>query len=81
MTNTVPQGAAMLLEFIREAEVGSSGRASYDVIYGHNQGGLAKPLTAMTVAQVLAERRDGPKRMVRALRALISSCGPLWQGS
>ncbi|MQW69734.1 hypothetical protein GHK50_06680 [Sinorhizobium medicae] len=61
MINTVPQGAAMLLEFIREAEVGSSGRASYDVIYGHNQGGLAKPLTAMTVAQVLAAQKGWSK--------------------
>ncbi|PST21989.1 hypothetical protein C7U60_12050 [Mesorhizobium plurifarium] len=57
MTKTVPQGAAMLLDFIRKAEVGSSGRASYDVIYGHKQGKLAKPLTQMTVAEVLGAQK------------------------
>lgn len=57
MTKTVPQGAAMLLDFIREAEVGSKGRASYDVIYGHNQGKLTKPLTEMTIAEVIRAQK------------------------
>ncbi|RVI77524.1 hypothetical protein [Sinorhizobium meliloti] len=57
MTKTVPLGAAMLLDFIREAEVGSKGRASYDVIYGHNQGKLTKPLTEMTIAEVIRAQK------------------------
>ncbi|MHC3940235.1 hypothetical protein ACI0FR_01545 [Paenochrobactrum sp. BZR 201-1] len=37
MDKTVPAGAAILLNFIREIEVGRTDRASYDVIYGHNR--------------------------------------------
>ncbi len=36
MDRTVPVGAAILLDFVREIEVGGTSRASYDVIYGHN---------------------------------------------
>lgn len=36
MDRTVPGGAALLLDFIAQTEVGSTGLASYDVIYGHN---------------------------------------------
>ena len=61
MTNTVPPSAALLLGFIREAEVGSSDRASYDVIYGHKQNGLTKPLTAMTLAEVVAAQKRWSK--------------------
>lgn len=57
MTQTVPPGAAMLLDFIREAEVGSKGRASYDVIYGHNQGKLTMPLTHMAIAEVIRAQK------------------------
>ncbi|OAP35807.1 hypothetical protein AU381_16610 [Sinorhizobium glycinis] len=53
MNNPVPSSAAMLLDFIRQAEVGSSDRASYDVIYAHRQNDLAKPLTAMTLGEVI----------------------------
>ncbi|MEJ5081471.1 hypothetical protein [Ochrobactrum sp. MYb379] len=38
MDRTVPAGAALLLDIIAHTEVGSIVRASYDVIYGHNQG-------------------------------------------
>ncbi|AFL52831.1 muramidase (phage lysozyme) [Sinorhizobium fredii] len=57
MTNTMPHGAALLLGFIREAEVGSSDRASYDVIYAHKQNALAKPLTTMTLGEVIAAQK------------------------
>lgn len=62
MNNTVPPGAAILLDFIRETEVGSGGRASYDVIYAHKQDSLPKPLTAMTVGEVI----DAQKTWSRA---------------
>jgi len=57
MDKTVPAGAAVLLDFIRQTEVGSTGRESYDVIYGHNQHKLKKPVTQMTIDQVIASQR------------------------
>lgn len=54
MDITVPAGAAVLLDFIRKTEVGRQDRASYDVIYANKQSKLPKPLTAMTVDEVLA---------------------------
>lgn len=54
MDRTVPPGAALLLDFIGEIEVGRKGREGYDVIYGHNQRRLPKPLTSMTVDEVIA---------------------------
>ncbi|MET4687138.1 membrane protein [Sinorhizobium fredii] len=61
MTHTMPHGAALLLAFIREAEVGRNDRASYDVIYAHRQGGLTKPLTAMTLGEVIAAQKTWSK--------------------
>nr|WP_234894021.1 hypothetical protein [Sinorhizobium medicae] len=75
MDKTVPPGAAILLDFIRETEVGRSDRASYDVIYGHNQAKLPKPRTAMTTAISSMRRRNGPSGSARARLAATSSCG------
>ncbi|MCL4218776.1 MAG: hypothetical protein KJ052_17470, partial [Candidatus Hydrogenedentes bacterium] len=57
MDRTVPAGAAILLDFVRRTEVGRDDRASYDVIYGHKQNRLPKPLTSMTVDEVIAAQR------------------------
>jgi muramidase (phage lysozyme) len=54
MDRTVPAPAALLLNFIRSIEVGTDAGAGYDVIYGHNQHRLKKPLTSMTVDEVIA---------------------------
>lgn len=54
MDKTVPPAAAIILDFIRKTEVGREDRASYDVIYGHKQNRLPKPLTSMTVDEVIA---------------------------
>lgn len=54
MDPTVPRSAELLLDFIGEIEVGRKGREGYDVIYGHNQSKLPKPLTSMTVDEVIA---------------------------
>ncbi|WP_026616371.1 membrane protein [Ensifer aridi] len=62
MDKTVPPGAAILLDFIRETEVGKSDRASYDVIYGHNEDKLPKPLTAMTYGEVVDAQKSWTKR-------------------
>ncbi|WP_246775534.1 hypothetical protein [Methylobacterium aquaticum] len=50
MDKTVPAGAALLLDFIasKEAPMG------YGTVYGNNQAKLPKPLTSMTLAEVIA---------------------------
>lgn len=86
MDPTVPAGAAILLDFIRETEVGRKDRASYDVIYANKQHKLAKPLTSMTLDEVQAEQRRWSKNhgssaaggyqfMRATLRGLISELG------
>lgn len=62
MDRTVPAGAAILLDFIRKTEVGRDDRASYDVIYGHNQNKLPKPVTSMTIDEVIAAQSGWSKR-------------------
>ncbi|RVJ68183.1 hypothetical protein CN167_29410 [Sinorhizobium medicae] len=62
MNKTVPPGAATLLDFIRETEVGRSDRASYDVIYGHNQAKLPQPLTTMTYGEIVDAQKAWSKR-------------------
>ncbi|RVJ66584.1 lysozyme family protein [Sinorhizobium medicae] len=62
MDKTVPPGAAILLDLIRETEVGRSDRASYDVIYGHNQAKLPQPLTTMTYGEVVDAQKGWSKR-------------------
>lgn len=65
---------AILFDFIRQTEVGRSDRASYDVIYGHNQGKLPKPLTAMTYDEIVDAQAKWSKR-VPARPVATSSCG------
>ncbi|WP_022711844.1 membrane protein [Pseudochrobactrum sp. AO18b] len=62
MDKTVPAGAAILLDFIRRTEVGRTDRASYDVIYGHNQGKLSKPITSMTIGELVDAQASFTKR-------------------
>lgn len=50
MDRTVPAGAAMLLDFIASKEAPQG----YGTVYGNNQARLAKPLTSMTLAEVIA---------------------------
>lgn len=46
--------AAPLLAFIRKTETGFEGAKAYETIYGHNQGKLPRPLTKMTLDEVIA---------------------------
>ncbi|WP_376711357.1 hypothetical protein [Pseudochrobactrum lubricantis] len=62
MDKTVPAGAAILLDFIRKTEVGRTDRASYNVIYGHNQGKLSKPITSMTIGELVDAQASFSKR-------------------
>lgn len=61
MDKSVPAGAAILLDFIRQTEVGRKDRASYDVIFANRQGKLLKPLTAMTIGEVVDAQRKWSK--------------------
>ena len=62
MDKSVPPGAAILLDFIRQTEVGTADLAGYDVIYGHNQNKLPKPVTSMTIDEVQAAQRNWTRR-------------------
>ncbi len=62
MDKTVPAGAAILLDFTRKTEVGRTDRASYDVIYGHNQDKLPKPITSMTIGELVDTQASFTKR-------------------
>ncbi len=62
MDKSVPPGAALLLAFIYRTETKTEPPACYDVIYGHNQDKLQKPLTTMTLAQVLRAQSSWTKR-------------------
>ncbi|WP_062018314.1 hypothetical protein [Aureimonas sp. AU4] len=62
MDRTVPAGAARLLDFIRDTEVGTESPSGYDVIFGHNQGKLHKPVTSMTVDEVLGAQASWSSR-------------------
>ncbi len=50
----VPAGAAILLAFIRQTETGRKDASAYNTIYGHNENKLAKPITSMTVDEIIA---------------------------
>lgn len=49
----VPKAAQYLLDFIYKTETGASRPECFEVIYGHNQDKLPKPLTSMTVDEVI----------------------------
>ena len=50
MDKSIPEAAALLLDFIGDIEAPKG----YNTIYGNNQNKLKKPLTSMTIAEVLA---------------------------
>lgn len=62
MDPTVPAGAARLLDFVRQIEVGTEERHGYDVIYGFNQDKLPKPVTQMSVDEVQAAQASWTSR-------------------
>lgn len=59
MHKSIPAGAAVLLRFIYRTETATPEPQCYDVIYGHNQDKLNKPITQWTLDEVEA---DGPRR-------------------
>lgn len=61
MQRPIPIGAAILLAAIREIETGKADRSAYDVIYGHKQGKLTKPLTSMTYGEIIDAQKAWSK--------------------
>lgn len=62
MDKTIPAGAALLLDFIRDTETGTAGPESYRTIYGHNQKRLKKPITEMSLLEIQKAQRGWSKR-------------------
>ena len=86
MDKTIPEAAAHIMDFIRLTEVGDDERAGYDVIYGHNQRHLPKPITSMTLSELRPLQKGFTKRfgssatggyqfMYRTLGGLITELG------
>lgn len=58
MDRTVPAGAAILFALVYETKTGREPPERHEVIYGHKQ---AKPLTSMTINEMIAAQRDWSK--------------------
>ena len=59
MDKNVPASAALILDKIREVEVGTAARKGYDVIYANKQDKLPKPITSMTLAELQGHQSKG----------------------
>ncbi len=59
MDKTVPVGAAILLDFIYRTDAGKAPPEAYQVIFGNRQNSLAKPITYMTLGELVALKRTG----------------------
>lgn len=59
MDKNVPAPAALILDKIREVEVGTTARKGYDVIYANKQDKLPKPITSMTLAELQGHQSKG----------------------
>jgi hypothetical protein len=74
MNPNVPCGAAILLDFIAGLETNRQDQAAYETIIGYRNekpGALLKPITEMTLDELLAEQ----KRWVRNLKAPSGAAG------
>jgi muramidase (phage lysozyme) len=86
MDRSIPPGAALLLEFIYETETSRKPPQCYEVIYANKQGKLPKPLTKMTLDEVISSQRrwsknhgssaaGAPQFMRNTLLGLLSELG------
>lgn len=65
ITKRLPADVRVLLRFIYEAELGASINNQYEVIFGHRQRRLAKPITSMTLRELQdAQKNWGNKTWV-----------------
>jgi muramidase (phage lysozyme) len=53
MGGVIPAPAHEVMSLIRVTETGRADGTAYEVIYGHNQGKLTKPITAMTIDELM----------------------------
>lgn len=58
----ISAGVRMLLDFIYKTETGKSRPECFEVIYGHNENKLVKPLTQMTLDEVIKAGPSWTKR-------------------
>lgn len=66
MTNRLPADVAVILPFIRKTEVGRDDAGSYDVIFGNRQKHLSKPVSSMTLKEVMQlQEKTASARWVR----------------
>lgn len=54
----ITSGARILLDFIYQADAGAARPAAYDVIFANRQNRLKKPITQMTLDQVIAAGKN-----------------------
>jgi hypothetical protein len=67
MDKTVPAGAALLLDFIYRTDAGKAPPEAYQVIFGNRQNRLSKPITQMTLGELVdAQKNWGSKSWVKA---------------
>ncbi|KAB2733640.1 hypothetical protein [Brucella intermedia] len=67
MDKTVPAGAALLLDFIYRTDAGKAPPDCYQVIFGNRQNRLAKPITKMTLGDLIdAQKNWSSKTWVKA---------------
>ncbi|CAN7586355.1 peptidoglycan-binding protein [Devosia sp. LjRoot16] len=73
MNPNVPRGAAVLLDYIGGLETARKGAAAYNTVIGHidEKGKLPKPVTSMTLEELLAEQL----RWVRNLKQKSGAAG------
>lgn len=73
MNSNVPRGAAVLLDYIGGLETARKGPAAYNTVIGHidEKGKLPKPVTEMTIEELLAEQL----RWVRNLKQASGAAG------
>lgn len=53
MDKNVPAGAALLLDFIYRTDAGGAPPECYEIIFGNRQSALPKPITQMTLGEVI----------------------------
>lgn len=58
----IPAAARILLDLIYRTETGHDAPACYATIYGHREVGLPKPITTMTISELLVEQRGWGKK-------------------
>lgn len=74
MDRTIPSPAAILLDFIRRTEVGKVDRSSYDVIFGNRQSALPKPITRMTIGEIVdAQKTWSSKAWAARFKSTVAS--------